>query len=97
MWKAISAIAAALLMVGLFAILSGSSATNVVASTLPSTGKADRLAIAVEDCTQQAWPYLTAACLRGTSEQASGAKAIRIISADRTGVFSASVAPQRQQ
>ncbi|CAN0089234.1 unnamed protein product, partial [Phaeothamnion confervicola] len=83
--KAISAVVAAALVAGTMTILSGSSG-QVSASAPLNSGKGDRLDIRAvsPDCKQQAWPYYDAACLKDRRQPMSQAKAVRVISTDRT-------------
>ena len=53
------------------------------ASTPPPVVNSNRIDIrpAVEDCTQQAWPYYDAGCLRSTNH--GQARTVRIVTTDR--------------
>jgi hypothetical protein len=79
-------LAAAAAIVGAATVFSGASETVTVPI---SHGKGDRLdARAVgPNCSQQAWPYYEAHCVKDSRQAMSQARAARIITADRvTGV-----------
>ena len=80
----ISAIALAALVAGTMTILAGFN-DKVVASAPIHSGKGDRLDIRPlgTQCSEQAWPYFEASCLRDGRAQMGKAKGARIISADR--------------
>ena len=81
----ISAIALAALVAGTVTILPGFS-DKVVASAPIHSGKGDRLDIRPlgTQCSEQAWPYFEANCLRDGRAQMGKAKAAaRIVTTDR--------------
>ena len=80
----ISAIALAALVAGTMTILPGFT-DKVVASAPIHRGKGDRLDIRPLgiQCSEQAWPYFEANCLRDGRVQMGKAKAARIVTADR--------------
>ena len=80
----ISAIALAALVAGTMTILPGFS-DKVVASAPIHSGKGDRLDIRPLgiQCSEQAWPYFEANCVRDGRTQMGKAKAARIVTADR--------------
>ena len=81
----ISAIALAALIAGGITILPSFS-DKVVASAPIHSGKGDRLDIRPlgTQCSEQAWPYFEANCLRDGRATMGKAKATRIVTADRT-------------
>ncbi len=83
--KVIPAVAAAALGAAAVLALPGFS-PEADASTSPKIVKSDRLDIrpAAKDCSQQAWPYYEARCLR--DHRARTATPIRMISTDRIAV-----------
>ncbi|MDB5600357.1 MAG: hypothetical protein JWN71_2401 [Xanthobacteraceae bacterium] len=83
MFKTIAAIAAAALIAAAIAMMPG-FAPQADAST-PTGVKGDRLDIRVAGptCSQKAWPYIEAGCLRDTSKNAGRAKTVRLVTADR--------------
>jgi len=83
MYKALSAIAAAAIGAAIVVALPGFS-PEVEARTPPASVKGDRLDVRpmVRDCTQQAWPYYDANCLRDPSQQGP-TRTVRLISTDR--------------
>jgi len=84
LFGSISAIASAALIAGAATILPGFS-DKVVASAPIIAGKGDRLDIRPRgaDCSEQAWPYFEAGCLRDTRSAFGQAKAVRLIVAER--------------
>jgi hypothetical protein len=84
-YKALSAIAAAAFGAALVLALPGFS-PEVEASTPAPVVKSDRLdiqpAAAAPDCSQQAWPYYGADCLRSTRANAQP-RAVRVVTTDR--------------
>src|ERR1044072_6014957 len=80
----ISALSVAALTVGTLTILPTFS-DKVVASAPIHSGKADRLDIRPlgTQCSEQAWPYFEANCLRDSRATLGKAKAARIVTADR--------------
>ena len=81
----ISAVALAALIAGTVTILPSFS-DQVVASAPIHSGKGDRLDIRSlgTQCSEQAWPYFEANCLRDGRAVMGKAKATRIVTADRT-------------
>ncbi len=86
-WPSISAIALAALVAGTATILPSFS-DKVVASAPIHGGKGDRLDIRPlgTQCSEQAWPYFEANCLRDRRTAMGQAKSARIVTADRVGV-----------
>jgi hypothetical protein len=80
----ISAIALAALIAGTVTILPTFS-NPVVASAPIHAGKGDRLDIRLlgSQCSEQAWPYFEANCLRDARTTIGQAKSARIVTADR--------------
>ena len=80
----ISAIALAALIAGTATILPTFSG-KVVASAPIHSGKGDRLDIRPlgTQCSERAWPYFEANCLRDGRAMMGKAKAARIVTADR--------------
>ncbi len=58
------------------------------ASTPPKVVKSDRLDVRPigKDCTQQAWPYYEAGCLRDRKQAMSQARTVRMVTTDRLSV-----------
>ena len=83
-YRSISAIALAALIAGAVTVLPGFSA-SVVASAPIHSGKGDRLDIRPlgNQCSEKAWPYFEANCLRDGRSQMGQAKAARVVTADR--------------
>jgi hypothetical protein len=83
--RSISAIALAALLAGTATILTSFS-DKVVASAPIHSGKGDRLDIRPlgGQCSEQAWPYFEANCLRDNRTTMGQAKPARIITADRS-------------
>jgi hypothetical protein len=84
-YKTISAVLAAALIAAAAAVFSTGFTKEVEASTPVAAAKGDRLDIGPVGaaCTQQAWPYYEAKCLRDKSKNAGRAQAVRIVTADR--------------
>lgn len=82
----ISAIAFAALIAGAVTIMPSFS-DQVVASAPINSGKGDRLDIRPlgNQCSEKAWPYFEAKCLRDGRAPEGKVKAARIVSADRKG------------
>jgi hypothetical protein len=80
----ISAIALAALAAGTVTILPAFS-NKVIASAPIHSGKGDRLDIRPlgTQCSEQAWPYFEANCLRDGRAQMGKAKPARVVTADR--------------
>jgi hypothetical protein len=81
-YRIFSGIAAAALGAAAVLALPGFS-PEVEARTPPPAVKADRLDIALKDCTQQAWPYYERRCIRDRSQPDGQARIVRVISTDR--------------
>lgn len=82
--RTISAVAVAALVAFAVTILPG--AGNQVSASAPiTTGKGDRLDIHAvgTNCSQQAWPYYEAKCLKDVRQPMSRAKTVRVVSTDR--------------
>jgi hypothetical protein len=82
-YKAISAIVAAAFGAALMLALPGFS-PEVEARTPPPVVKSDRLDIqpAAPTCSQQAWPYYAADCLR-SDRPSSQPRTVRVVTTDR--------------
>jgi hypothetical protein len=82
--RIISAIAAAALGAAVVMALPGFSPA-VEAGTSDPIVKTDRLDARPlgTDCTQQAWPYYGANCLRDRSQAAGQARVVRLVTTDR--------------
>jgi hypothetical protein len=78
--KTLSVLFAAAAIVGSATVLSVASEPASVTAKL---GKGDRLDIraAGPKCSEQAWPYYAAACVKGSDNRP--AKAVRIVTSDR--------------
>jgi len=84
MLKALYAIGAAAVIAGAF--VGTLSLTDAVEARNAAPGiKADRADARplARDCSQNAWPYFEAACLRDTRHPFGEAQAVRIVSTDR--------------
>jgi hypothetical protein len=83
-YQSIPAIALAILIAGTITILPSFS-DRVVASAPIHAGKSDRLDIRPlgAQCSEQAWPYFEAHCLRDKRAVMGQAKPARIVTADR--------------
>lgn len=86
-YRAISVVALAALVAGAATILPGAS-DKVVASAPVHSGKGDRIDIRPLgiNCSEQAWPYFEASCMRDRRMALGQAKAARIVTADRVGI-----------
>ena len=84
--RSISAIALAALAGGTVTILASFSG-KVLASAPMHGGKGDRLDIRPlgAQCSEQAWPYFEAKCLRDRRSAMGQAKSPRVVTADRVG------------
>ena len=84
-YRSFSAIALAALIAGAVTVLPSFSG-KVVASAPLHSGKGDRLDIRPlgPQCSEQAWPYFEANCLRDNRTTMGQAKPARIITADRS-------------
>lgn len=80
----ISAIVLAALIASAAIVISGAS-DKVVASAPLHSGKSDRLDIRPlgAKCSEQAWPYFEAKCLRDSRMSMGRARTVRVVSADR--------------
>jgi hypothetical protein len=85
-YRSISAIALAALIASTVTILPSFS-DKVVASAPIHSGKGDRLDIRPRgaQCSEQAWPYFEAHCLRDRRTAMGQAKPARIVTPDRLG------------
>lgn len=84
-YKTLSAVAAAAFGAALMLALPGFS-PEVEAGTPASVVKSDRLdiqAAAPATCSQQAWPYYAADCLRDRNRPHGQARTVRLVSTDR--------------
>jgi hypothetical protein len=83
-FKALSAVAAAAFGAAMVLALPGFS-PEVEARTPAPVVKSDRLDIApaAPSCTQQAWPYYQASCLRDRNQPNGQARTVRLITTDR--------------
>jgi hypothetical protein len=83
-YRPISAVVLAALVAGAWIVVPGTSDT-VVASAPLNNGKGDRLDYRPigPDCSEQAWPYFEANCLRDRRHAMGQAKVARIVTADR--------------
>jgi hypothetical protein len=83
--RALSALAVAAVIAAAITVLPGAS-EKVSASTPLNSGKGDRLDIraAGPNCSEQAWPYYEAGCVKDRRQPMSHAKATRIVTPDRT-------------
>jgi hypothetical protein len=82
--KAVSAILAAAAVAGALTIIPGAS-DKVSASSPLNSGKGDRLDIRPlgAKCSEQAWPYYEAACMKDVRSPMGQAKASRVVAADK--------------
>jgi hypothetical protein len=83
MFKPITALAAIALIAGAVAV-SGLTA-KVEASTPPAAAKGDRLDIRPTGpaCSQHAWPYYEAKCMRDRMQPLRQAREVRLVSVER--------------
>ena len=82
--RTMSVIVAAAAIVGGATVLSGASET--ASATVPfNSGKGDRLDIRATgpQCSEKAWPYYEAGCVKDRRQAQGQAKAARIVTADR--------------
>jgi hypothetical protein len=84
MLKAVYAVAAAAILAGSFVSTLSLSAQVEARGSVPSVkaDRADARSLA-RDCSQNAWPYFEAACLRDTRNTFGQAREVRIVSANR--------------
>jgi microcystin degradation protein MlrC len=83
MFKAIAAIAAAVLITGTFAFVWDPGAVEAAGTT--RAGKGDRLDIRPVGpaCSQHAWPYFETSCLRDRGRTAGRVPTARMVTTDR--------------
>jgi hypothetical protein len=83
-YRSISLLALAGLIAGAVTVMPGAS-DKVVASSPLNSGKGDRLDIRPigAQCSEQAWPYFEAGCMRDRRVAMGQAKTVRIVTADR--------------
>jgi hypothetical protein len=83
-YRTLSAIAAAALGAAIMMALPGFSPA-VEAGTQDPIAKTDRLDNRPlgNDCTEQAWPYFAASCLRDRSQASGQARVVRLVTTDR--------------
>jgi hypothetical protein len=86
-YQPVSAILLATLVAGAWIVLPGNS-DQVVASAPMHSGKGDRLDIRPlgTKCSQQAWPYFEANCLRDRRVAMGQARTARMVTADRVQI-----------
>jgi hypothetical protein len=86
MLKTIAAVAALLLIAGAATIWSATG--NVEASTPPAAVKGDRLDIRPtgSDCSQRAWPYYEAKCLRDRKQPTGQARDVRLVTLSQSTI-----------
>jgi hypothetical protein len=84
LYQAVPAVALAALIAGAITILPGAS-DEVEASPPVAVAKSDRPEFrpVAPACSEQAWPYYEAGCLKDRRAQDGEAKATRIVTADR--------------
>jgi hypothetical protein len=83
--RSISVVAFAALFAGTVTIVLPGFSDKVVASAPIHAGKGDRLDIRPlgTNCSEQAWPYFEARCVRDSYAALGKAKAARVVSVDR--------------
>jgi hypothetical protein len=83
-YKVFSAVAAAALGAAAIMALPGFS-PDVEAGISHPAGKADQIVQRPlgSDCTEQAWPYYAASCLRDRTQAAGQARVVRVVTIDR--------------
>src|SRR5688500_5161338 len=83
----ISAVVLAVAVAGAYTVIPGTS-DRVAASAPLNSGKGDRLDVRPlgTSCSEQAWPYFEARCLRDRRMALGQAKTARIVTADRLDV-----------
>jgi len=83
-YQSVSAIALAALIAGAITVLPNFS-DPVIASSPMNSGKGDRLDSRPlgTQCSEQAWPYFEADCLRDKRAAMGKAKPARVVTADR--------------
>ena len=80
--KTFSVLIAAAVIVGGATALSGASEKTPVTVVISKTDRLDARFTGL-DCSQQAWPYYEASCVKDRREATSQAKPARIVNADR--------------
>ena len=87
MLKTIYAVIAAAIVAGAFVATMSISEEVEARGSVPAI-KADRADTRplARDCSQNAWPYFEAACLRDTRNSFSQAREVRLISVDQVGL-----------
>lgn len=82
--RAVTALVAAAVVASAMTVLHGAG-DQVSASAPLNSGKSDRLDIraAGPKCSEQAWPYYEAGCVKDRRQAMNQAKAARIVTADR--------------
>jgi hypothetical protein len=85
-YRAVSVVFAAGLIAGALTVIPGTS-EQVEARAPLNSGKGDRLDARTigPNCSQQAWPYYEAGCLKDRRQAMGQAKTTRIVTADRLG------------
>ena len=83
--RTLSALVAAASLAAAITLLPGAS-DKVSASAPLNSGKGDRLDVRAigPACSEQAWPYFEATCTKDRRQPMSQAKAVRIVTPDRT-------------
>jgi hypothetical protein len=86
-YRPLSAIVLAGLVAGAVTVFLTGASDAVVASSPLNSGKGDRLDIRPlgAQCSEQAWPYFEAGCLRDRRMAMGQAKAARVVTTDRIG------------
>jgi hypothetical protein len=84
MLKIVYAVAAAAIIAGCL-VLSPSLSPQVAAGTPAAGGKSDRadLRPLAMECSQRAWPYYEASCLRDTRNRLTPPKEVRFVSMEK--------------
>jgi hypothetical protein len=85
--RTVSAVAAAAIIAGAITVLHGAN-DKVVASAPLHGGKGDRIDIRATglNCSEQAWPYYEASCVKDRRHPMSQAKPARTVTVDRVSV-----------
>lgn len=85
--RTVSAVVAAALVAGAITIVHGAH-DKVVASAPLHSGKGDRIDIraAGPNCSEQAWPYYEAGCIKDRRRPMSEAKPARTVTVDRVSI-----------
>jgi hypothetical protein len=84
--RTISALAIVAAIAGAMTVLHGAN-ESVSANAPLNSGKGDRLDIRAvgPQCSEQAWPYYEARCVRDRRQAMSQAKPARVVTTDRVG------------